>query len=132
MHDRVQSCQKAPFFFRGTRGVGDLNPFGASGRKHVENAGRLQRLPREAFRAGPGGEGWRGVGVSCCCCCSHINSHHQVRGHRTGSSHYGVEEYPREKHNKPRVVNVERLADASHTPAKKCKNERGGVVRPAT
>ena len=23
----------------------------------------------------------------CCCCCSHINSHNQVRGHRTGSSH---------------------------------------------
>ena len=22
----------------------------------------------------------------CCCCCSHINSHNQVRGHRTGSS----------------------------------------------
>ena len=22
-----------------------------------------------------------------CCCCSHINSHNQVRGHRTGSSH---------------------------------------------
>ena len=23
-----------------------------------------------------------------CCCCSHINSHNQVRGHRTGSSHW--------------------------------------------
>ena len=32
----------------------------------------------------------------CCCCCSHINSHNQVRGHRTGSSHSGAEEYPRE------------------------------------
>ena len=31
------------------------------------------------------------------CCCSHINSHNQVRGHRTGSSHSGAEEYPREK-----------------------------------
>ena len=31
-----------------------------------------------------------------CCCCSHINSHNQVRRHRTGSSHSGVEEYPRE------------------------------------
>ena len=30
-------------------------------------------------------------------CCSHINSHDQVRGHRTGSSHSGAEEYPREK-----------------------------------
>ena len=26
-----------------------------------------------------------------------INSHNLVRGHRTGSSHYGAEEYPREK-----------------------------------
>ena len=34
----------------------------------------------------------------CCCCCSHMNSHNQVRGHRTGSSHSGAEEYPREKH----------------------------------
>ena len=32
------------------------------------------------------------------CCCSHINSHNQVRGHRTGSSQSGAEEYPREKH----------------------------------
>ena len=29
--------------------------------------------------------------------CSHINSHNQVRGHRTGSSHSGAEEYPRDK-----------------------------------
>ena len=27
----------------------------------------------------------------CCCCCSHINSHNQVRGHRTGSSHFEAE-----------------------------------------
>ena len=26
------------------------------------------------------------------CWCSHINSHNQIRGHRTGSSHSGVEE----------------------------------------
>ena len=25
-----------------------------------------------------------------CCCCSHTNSHNQVRGHRTGSSHSGA------------------------------------------
>ena len=31
--------------------------------------------------------------VVVCCCCSHINSHNQVRGHRTGSSHSGAEEY---------------------------------------
>ena len=37
-----------------------------------------------------------------CCCCSHINSHNQVRGHRTGSSHSGAEEYPRENTNNPR------------------------------
>ena len=37
-------------------------------------------------------------GCCCCCCCSHINSHNQVRGHRTGSSHSEAEEYPREKH----------------------------------
>ena len=30
--------------------------------------------------------------------CSHINSHDQVRGHRTGSTHSGAEEYPREQH----------------------------------
>ena len=30
-------------------------------------------------------------------CCPHINSHNQVRGHRTGSSHSGAEEYPREE-----------------------------------
>ena len=33
--------------------------------------------------------------ISSCCCCSHINSHNQVCGHRTGSSHSGAEEYPR-------------------------------------
>ena len=31
------------------------------------------------------------------CCCFHFNSHNQVRGHRTGSSHSGAEEYPGEK-----------------------------------
>ena len=30
-------------------------------------------------------------------CCFHVNSQYQVRGHRTGSSHFGVEEYPRKK-----------------------------------
>ena len=37
----------------------------------------------------------------CYCCCSHINSHNQVRGHRTGSSHSGAEEYPRENTHNP-------------------------------
>ena len=36
-------------------------------------------------------------------CCSHIiNSHDQVRGHRSGSSHSGAEEYPRGNTNNPR------------------------------
>ena len=39
---------------------------------------------------------------STCCCCSHINSHNQVRGHRTGSSHSGAGEYPREKNTNQR------------------------------
>ena len=40
-------------------------------------------------------------------CCSHINSHNQVRGHRTGSSHSGVEEYPTGKtHTQPKVVHA--------------------------
>ena len=40
--------------------------------------------------------------VQQCCCCSHINSHNQVRGHRTGSSHSGAGNYPRENTNKQR------------------------------
>ena len=31
--------------------------------------------------------------IVVCCCYSHINSHNQARGHRTGSSHSGAEEY---------------------------------------
>ena len=36
---------------------------------------------------------------ACRCCFSHANSHNQVHGHRTGSSHFcrGVEEYPTDK-----------------------------------
>ena len=39
------------------------------------------------------------VTPGCCCCSSssHIHSHNQVRGHRTGSSNSGAEEYPWEK-----------------------------------
>ena len=48
------------------------------------------------------------------CCCSHINSHNQVRGHRTGSSHSGAEAYPREKHTQPKVVHAYITADAIH------------------
>ena len=45
---------------------------------------------------------------------SHINSHNQVRGHRTGSSHSGAEEYPREKNTQPKVVHAYITADAIH------------------
>ena len=41
-------------------------------------------------------------------------SHNQVRGHRTGSSHFGAEEYPREKHKQPKVVHAYITADAIH------------------
>ena len=37
-----------------------------------------------------------------------------VRGHGTGSSHSGAEEYPREKHEQPKVVHVYITADAIH------------------
>ena len=44
---------------------------------------------------------------NCCCCCSHINSHNQVRGHRTDSSHSGAEEYPQGQNTtKPNVVHA--------------------------
>ena len=52
-------------------------------------------------RVYPGNEtAWiidRSARCCCCCCCSHIDSRNQVRDHRTGSSHSGAEEYPREK-----------------------------------
>ena len=61
------------------------------------------------------------------CYCSHINSHDQVRGHRTGSSHSGAEEYPQGKNtNKPKVVHAYTYitADAIHASARKIqKNE---------
>ena len=43
----------------------------------------------------------------------------QVRGHRTGSSYSGAEEYPREKNTKkPKVVHAYITADAIHAPAR--------------
>ena len=42
--------------------------------------------------------------VVVCCCCSHIKSNNQVRGHRTGSSHSGGEEYPRKNTHNPRYI----------------------------
>ena len=49
-----------------------------------------------------GGLLWRTTVVVC----SHINSHDQVRGHRAGSSHSGVEKHPREKRSEPKVVHM--------------------------
>ena len=68
--------------------------------------GNKLRACLDLFR--PCWNGWNGTRLSafarstptwfvsdvCCCCCSHINSHNQVRGKRTGSSHSGAEEYP--------------------------------------
>ena len=54
-----------------------------------------------------------------CSCCSHINSHNQVRGHRTGASHSGAEGYTLGKNkNKPKLVRVCIMAEASHMSAK--------------
>ena len=52
--------------------------------------------------------------------------HNQVRGHRTGFSHSGVGEYPREK-TEAKVVHLCITAEASHTSAKTYKNEIGKV-----
>ena len=41
-------------------------------------------------------------------------SRNQVRGHRTGSSHSGAEEYPREKHKHTEVVYANITADSIH------------------
>ena len=46
-------------------------------------------------------------------------SRSQVRGHRTGSSYSGVEEYPMEKIIKPKVVHVYIMPEASHASAEK-------------
>ena len=61
-----------------------------------------------------------------CCCCSHINSHNQVRGHRTGSSHSGDEEYPREKtQTNPRwLTHISQLTQFM-TPPRTYKSEIG-------
>ena len=50
----------------------------------------------------------------CCCCCFRINSHNEVRGHRTGSSHSGAEEYPGEEHKQPTMVHAYITFDAIH------------------
>ena len=53
--------------------------------------------------------------------CSHMKSHNQVRGHRTGSSHSGAEEYeyPREKTQaKAKIVHAYITAAAMHASAR--------------
>ena len=56
-----------------------------------------------------------------CCICSHINSHNQVRGHKTGSSHSGGEKYPSGKHKQPKVVHAYIAADAIHASTRNVK-----------
>ena len=63
----------------------------------------------------------------CCSCCSHINSHNQARGHRTGSSYSGVEEYPKNKtRTKPKAVRAYIKADAILAPARKIQESEIG------
>ena len=45
---------------------------------------------------------------------SHFNSQNDIRGHKTGSSHYEAKEYLREKHNQPKVLHAYITADATH------------------
>ena len=66
--------------------------------------------------------------------CNMLLSHNQVRGHSTGSSHSGVEEYPREKkhkQDKKKVVSQHRtwyiIADAIHASARKIQKVKSGV-----
>ena len=59
------------------------------------------------------------------CCCSHINSHNQVCGHRTGSSHSGADEYPRENTHNPRwCTHILQLTQFMQRP-ETCKSEIG-------
>ena len=55
----------------------------------IRPAGQVRRLLNSHESGRVGSEGFQIVVF--------VNSHNQVRGHRTGSSHSGVEEYPREK-----------------------------------
>ena len=73
---------------------------------------------------------WAG-GQQTHCCCSHINSHNQVRGHRTSSSHSGAEEYPREKHtHNPRwYTHISQLTQFMPPPETYKKSEIGSSLR---
>ena len=63
-------------------------------------------------------------------CCSHINSHNQVRGHRAGPSHSGVEDYPRKKiqTNHKWYTNMSQLTQFM-PPPEKYKKVKSGVSR---
>ena len=68
--------------------------------------------------------------ILCCCCCrcycSHINLHNHVRGHRTGSSHSGAEEYPRENHKQSqRWYTHSSQLTQSIPPTETCKRQIG-------
>ena len=62
-------------------------------------------------------------------CCSHINSRNQIRGHRTGFSHSGAEEYPREKHIQPKMVHAYTTADAIHASTRNIRVRSGVSLR---
>ena len=89
---------------------------------HIRSVWEAERAPAvwissQKMETGEGGRPMTRYIAACskgCCCCSHINSHNQVRGHRTGSSHSGAEGYPREKHTQPKVVNAYITAGAIH------------------
>ena len=66
---------------------------------HVTCGHWLRRRPSLGRRRSPLG----------CCCCSHINSHNQVRGHSTGSSTSGAEEYPKKNHNPRLYTHISQL-----------------------
>ena len=72
------------------------------------------------------GSSQEGCCCCCCCCCSHINSHNQVRDHRTGSSHSRAEEYPREKMqtNQRWFTHVSRLTQFMPSPETYKKRNR--------
>ena len=101
-----------------SRGSGSASCVPTRGHRYYSCSASCRCIPmREYFQAHSTGLPRDPSGVDSsvgCCCCSHTNSHNQVRGHRTGSSHSGAEENPREKHKQPKVVHAYITADAIH------------------
>ena len=60
----------------------------------------------------------------CCCCCSRISWRNQVRGHRTGSSHSGSDEYPRGKHKQTKGL-TRSISQTQLMPPPEMKSEIG-------